>query len=113
MAEAYVHISDDTFEGTVLKAELPAVVDFWAPWCRPCLAMAPALEALAAEYTGKMRFTKLNVDEYQGVQSRYGVQSFPTLLFFYQGREVERLVGFVKQEELKRRIERVLAGVAV
>lgn len=105
----YVEISDQTFGEKVLKADQPAVVDFWAPWCRPCLAMAPAFEDFAGEYAGKMVFAKLNTDENLETSSRLGIQGIPTLIFFRGGREIDRIVGLVPRDVLKRHIESALA----
>lgn len=105
----YVEITDQTFGEQVLKAEQPAVVDFWAPWCRPCLAMAPTFEELAGEYAGKMVFAKLNTDENQMTAGRLGIQGIPTLIFFRGGREIDRIVGLVPRDVLKRHIESALA----
>ena len=105
----YVEITDQTFGENVLKAEQPAVVDFWAPWCRPCLAMAPTFEELAGEYDGKMVFAKLNTDDNQMTAGRLGIQGIPTLIFFRGGREIDRIVGLVPRDVLKRHIENAIA----
>ncbi|HLZ24614.1 MAG TPA: thioredoxin [Ktedonobacterales bacterium] len=105
----YVEISDQSFGEQVLKSEQPSVVDFWAPWCRPCLAMAPTFEELAGEYSGKMVFAKLNTDDNQMTAGRLGIQGIPTLIFFRGGREIDRIVGLVPRDVLKRHIESALA----
>jgi len=85
-------ITDDTFEADVLQADGPVVVDFWAPWCGPCRAVAPILEQLAAEQSG-IAFTKVNIDENPGFASRYGVLSIPTVILFEDGEPRETVIG--------------------
>ncbi len=109
MADAYITVTDGSFKHEVLDSGTPVVVDFWAPWCGPCRMMAPAFEALATEYAGKMTFAKLNTDENQNTMMHYGIQGIPTLLFFANGKLVEQLVGARPKQDLKQHIERVLA----
>mgnify|MGYP001241982309 CR=1 FL=1 len=110
MAGAYIEVSDSTFPKDVLQNEQPVIVDFWAPWCGPCRAMAPAFEALAQEYTGKMTFAKLNTDDNPQTPGGLGIMGIPTLIVFKGGKEVDRIVGLVKQDVLKRHIDGVLAA---
>jgi thioredoxin len=112
VASAYVEVTDQTFEQEVLKSEIPVIVDFWATWCGPCRMMAPAFEALAQEYQGKMLFAKLDVDQNPVVSSRYGVMSIPTLLFFQGGRIVDQLIGARPREDLRNHIEAALTAKA-
>lgn len=105
----YVEVSDQSFGDSVLKSDTPVVVDFWAPWCRPCLAMAPAFEALADEYQGKMTFAKLNTDDNQMTAGRLGIQGIPTLIFFRGGREIDRIVGLVSRDVLRKHVESAIA----
>jgi thioredoxin 1 len=109
MSDRYVEVSDQSFSDSVLKAQQPVVVDFWAPWCRPCLAMAPTFEELAGEYAGKMVFAKLNTDDNQVTAGRLGIQGIPTLIFFRDGREVDRIVGLVSRDVLRKHIDNALA----
>src|SRR5215468_4492537 len=88
MAGAYVEVTDQAFREKVLDSQEPVVVDFWAPWCRPCLMMAPTFEALSSEYQGKITFAKLNTDENMDTPGRYGIQGIPTMLIFRGGKEV-------------------------
>ena len=111
MAGSYVHVTDQDFEQQVLKSPVPVVVDFWAPWCGPCRAMAPVFEELSTEYAGKLRFAKMNTDENEMTPPRYGIQGIPTAIFYKDGREVNRMVGFGGRPALKRMIESVLAAV--
>ena len=92
------------FEAEVLKASTPVLVDFWAPWCGPCRAVAPVLEAIAQEQQGKVKIVKVNVDDNQQLAARYGVQAIPTLLIFKGGQPVDRVVGVSPREELTRRL---------
>jgi thioredoxin 1 len=86
-------LQDSTFDQEVLKGETPFLVDFWAVWCQPCKAIAPTVEQVAADFKGKLRVGKLNVDEFQLTARKYGIRSLPTLLLFKGGRVVDTLVG--------------------
>jgi thioredoxin 1 len=89
-----VHITDATFDQEVIKAELPVLVDFWAPWCGPCRMIAPVLDELAAEFEGKVKIAKMNTDE-NFTASNYGIRGIPTLLIFKNGKVVDHIVGAV------------------
>ena len=86
-------ITDASFEQEVLRSEVPVVVDFWAPWCGPCRAVAPIFEDLSREHAGRVRFTKLNIDDNYVTASRYGVLSIPTAILFKRGEARETVVG--------------------
>src|SRR5881296_459953 len=88
-----VTVEDGTFETEVLKSEIPVLVDFWAAWCGPCRAIAPAVDEIALEYQGKLKVVKLDVDQYGEVSGRYNVLGIPTLLLFKGGQVVEKMVG--------------------
>ena len=96
-----VHVTDSAFEKTVLQAELPVVVDFWAPWCAPCKMVAPALEKLAKEHAGKLLVAKVNTDENPEWAMKYGVQGIPTMLFVSGGKIVHRQVGALPEPVLR------------
>jgi thioredoxin 1 len=101
--------TDATFKDEVLDNELPALVDFWAPWCGPCRMVAPIVEELAGEYEGKVSFYKLNTDDNPQVATTYGIRSIPTLLVFKGGERVGEIVGFRPKGDLKKRLDEVLA----
>lgn len=90
---AVAEVTTANFDSEVLQSEQPVLVDFWAVWCGPCRAIAPAVEAVAQEYAGKAKVYKLNVDESPEIAGRYGVQSIPTLMVFKGGQKVGEMVG--------------------
>jgi thioredoxin 1 len=89
-----IHVDDSSFDETVIKSETPVLVDFWAPWCGPCKAVAPILEELANDYNEKVVIAKLNVDEAPQNASKYGISAIPTLLIFKNGEPVHSIVGY-------------------
>ena len=104
-----LELSSANFDAEVLQSEVPVLVDFWAPWCGPCRMMAPVLDAMAAKYEGKVKVTKVNVDEAGDIAGRYGIRSIPTLMIFKGGEQVETVVGAVPEAELSQRLDKVLA----
>jgi thioredoxin 1 len=109
MSEKVREVNDNNFEAEVLQAKQPVLVDFWAAWCGPCLALAPTVEALAEQYEGNAKVVKLNVDESRSAAARYGIRSIPTLILFNNGEEAERSIGFTSKESLARLIDKHLA----
>jgi len=102
------HINDGNFNEEVLKSDLPVLLDFWAPWCGPCLSIAPAVEELAKEYSGRIKVGKMNVDENPQTPSAYGIRGIPTLILFKGGKAVNQVVGAVPKSQLKALIEESL-----
>jgi len=96
---------EDSFQKTVLQSKLPALVDFWAEWCAPCLAAAPILEDLAEEYDGKINFAKVNVNDNSSLAAKYGVAAIPTTLIFNDGQPVQQVVGLKPKKELKEMLD--------
>ena len=101
-------INEQTFEAEVLKADLPTVVDYWAPWCGPCRIIGPMVEKLSEDYKEKVKFCKVNVDENPKTASNYRVMSIPTLMFFKNGEAVDTVIGAVPEQALKPKIESLL-----
>ena len=99
-SEHTLTLNDGDFEQTVLKSDKPVLVDFWAEWCGPCRMIAPAVEGLAEEYSGRVSVGKLNIDENPNTPMKYGVRSIPTLLLFKDGEVVESTVGVAGKEQL-------------
>ena len=108
MAGDIIALNDQDFRREVLEAEGPVLVDFTATWCGPCRALTPALEALASEYKGRVKVTKLDVDANQETPQQYGIRSMPTLLFFKQGKVVGQIVGAVPKARLESAFQQVL-----
>jgi thioredoxin 1 len=103
-----VNLQDGTFEQEVLKSDTPVLVDFWAVWCGPCKAIAPAVEEIARDYRGKVKVAKVDVDNAQQTAQRYGIRSIPTLLLFKGGRVVDTIVGAVPKSKLVDAIAKVV-----
>ena len=103
-----LNVDEKSFNKVVLEAKMPFLVDFWAPWCPPCRAIAPMVEELAGEYAGRVGFAKVNVDESPTVADGYGIRSIPTLLVFKDGKPVTQIVGLRPKAELKKKLDAVL-----
>ena len=104
-----LEVSDATFDQEVLQSEQPVLVDFWAGWCGPCKAIAPSVEAVAAAYAGRLKVTKVNVDQNGAAPSRFGIRGIPALLFFKGGKVADQIVGFVPQDVIEEKVNRLLA----
>ncbi len=106
--ENLFHVTDEKFDEEVIRSDLPVLVDFWAPWCGPCLSIAPAVEELAREYSGRIKVGKMNVDENPQTPSSFGIRGIPTLILFKGGKAVNQVVGAVPKNKLKALIEESL-----
>jgi thioredoxin 1 len=100
MSDAILTGTDATFDAEVLKSEIPVLVDFWAPWCGPCLMVAPVLEEVAEAHKGKLKVVKLNVDENAATAQTYGIMAIPTLILFKGGELQEKAVGVLPKNKL-------------
>jgi thioredoxin 1 len=112
MGSNVIHTDERGFEKTVLQSTQPVVVDFWAPWCGPCRMIAPMLDELSKEYEGRLRVVKVNADENPDLLGRLGIQGIPTLIFFKDGKEAQRVVGARPKAQLTGVVEQVLATTA-
>ena len=104
-----LEVSDATFDQEVLKSEQPVLVDFWATWCGPCKAIAGNVDAIAGKFAGKLKVVKVNVDQNGATPSRYGIRGIPALLFFKGGKVADQIVGYVAQDVIEEKVNRVLA----
>ncbi|MCK4236405.1 MAG: thioredoxin [Candidatus Krumholzibacteria bacterium] len=110
MSDNIIHVQESDFQSQVLDSGIPVVVDFWAPWCAPCLVLGPILEELATEYDGRVKFTKLDTSENQGVAASYGIMAIPMIKIFKDGKEIDSLTGAVPKGYLKDFIEKALGA---
>jgi thioredoxin 1 len=107
MSGEIIQLTDSNFEETI-QGDTPILVDFWAAWCAPCKMIAPALEAIAGEYAGRVRIGKLNVDENGPIAARYGIQSIPTLILFKSGQEADKMIGAAAKDAISQMVEKHL-----
>jgi thioredoxin 1 len=110
MSAFVAEIEKNQFDQQVLQQTKPVIVDFWAPWCGPCKAMAPAFAALAETYAGKMIFAKCNVDDHRSVAERYGIKSIPTLMIFQGEKVIHSITGMVAKSVVEDQIKKTLSG---
>jgi thioredoxin 1 len=109
---AVKEVDKTNFEQEVLQSDIPVMVDFWAPWCVPCRVIAPLVERLAEQYAGRLKVTKLNVDENHELAIRYQVMSIPTLIFFKNGQVIDRIIGVPREPErvIVQKIEEIVGA---
>lgn len=112
MGKNMSEVTDQNFDSTVLQSSQTFLVDFWAPWCGPCKAIAPAIDALAEAYEGRMRVGKCNVDDNPDIPKRYGIRSVPTVVLFKGGRVFEQMTGMISRAKLENAIQNALKGGA-
>ncbi len=109
MAANLIEVTDATFEKEVLQADIPVLIDFWAEWCVPCKMIAPSVEELAAEYQGRLKVCKMDVDASRNVPPRYGIRSIPTLLLFKGGELKEQIVGALPKSKIAEAVAKHVA----
>jgi thioredoxin 1 len=109
MIEEPIHVSDEAFDKTVLQSPIPVIVDFWAPWCGPCRAVAPILEKIAKDYAGKLIVAKVNTDESSEYAIKYGVQGIPTMLFIANGKVLHTQVGSSPEATIRTAVDQLLS----
>lgn len=105
---AEIQLTDDTFEKEVLQSPSPVLVDFWAPWCGPCRMLAPIVEELAREYTGKVKVAKINTDDHPNAATRFNISAIPTMLFFKAGKVEHQMVGVHSKSDIKKALDSLI-----
>lgn len=112
MHDEPLNVTDEAFERTVMKSDIPVIVDFWAPWCGPCKMVAPILEKIAKEYEGQVKVAKVNTDNHNQWASKFGVQGIPTMLFVADGKVVHQQVGALPEPMLRNVLDQFLEVVS-
>jgi thioredoxin 1 len=107
-AAGVMEVTDASFDQEVLQSEQLVLVDFWAAWCGPCKMIAPAVDSIATTYAGKLKVIKVNVDQNGATPSRYGIRGIPALLFFKNGKVADQIVGYVGQDVIEQKVQRLL-----
>ena len=112
MAEqkSYITLTDANFQKEVIESDVPVLVDFWAAWCGPCIALGPAIEQLAEEFQGKVKVGKVNVDDNPAVSQKFGIRSIPTILIFEGGQVVDQQIGLAPKSQLVKKLHSLQAA---
>lgn len=103
-----ITVTDNTFKSEVLESNIPVIIDFWAPWCGPCKMIAPVIEQIAKEYSGKIKVCKVNVDENSGIASQYSIMSIPTVLIVKDGEVVDQSIGAVSLDAIREKVNQFI-----
>ena len=112
MNESIIELNAENFETEVLQSDTPVLVDFWAEWCAPCRMLAPTIEAIAEDYSGRVKVAKLNVDHFGDIAARYQIRGIPTILVFSGGEVYDQMVGAGSKENIIRMVDKVAATEA-
>lgn len=107
-SDKVIHVTDNDFDAVVLKSSTPVLVDFWAAWCGPCRAIAPVIDALAADYDGKAKICKMNVDENPSTPGKFGIRAIPTMIIFKDGKVMDQITGAVGKAAIDAALNRVI-----
>jgi len=106
-----LELTKDNFEKEMKNSDTPVIVDFWASWCGPCMNLAPIFEETSKDYTGKLKFAKVNVESSQDLAGEFGVRGIPCMIVFNKGEEVDRIVGSMEKDALKEKIDHILGKI--
>ncbi len=104
-----IKLTKENFESEVVSSEVPVIIDFWASWCMPCQMMAPVFEELSEEYKGELKFGKVNTEEERELSMLFQIRSIPTLAIVYKGKVIDQIFGFSQKEQLREKIDRIVA----
>ncbi|SRR3989338_7249873 len=107
-----MELTNDNFREEVLKSDIPVIVDFWAAWCGPCMAMKPIFERVSKMYAGKLKFAKLDTEAYPDLAQEYEIRSIPCMIVFNDGKEVDRIIGYRQEDGFRKDIDKILANIS-